>query len=351
MEKREGPHESLADYDYHLPDDRIAQHPPERRDASRLMVIDRASGSIRHHRFSDLPDLLESGDRLILNETKVFPARLNGRRPGTGGKIELLLIRKEGDTWEAMARPARRLKPGAKIEFPGETLKAVVDSVLPNGTRCIRFQGSGSVDDLLGRIGHIPLPPYIRREDDDSDRERYQTVYSRTPGAVAAPTAGLHFTPELFTALTAAGISSTRVLLHVGPGTFKPVEVDDIDEHEIDGEYGELSSDAAAEIAGTRTERGRLIAVGTTSVRLLETVALNNDGAPSPWSGRTSLFVRPPHQFHLVDGLITNFHLPKSTLLMLVSAFAGRDLVFEAYRTAVAEGYRFYSYGDAMLIL
>lgn len=237
------------------------------------------------------------------------------------------------------------------IEFPPESLHAVVDDVLPSGTRRIRFEGPGSVDDLIDRIGHVPLPPYIRREDTPADRDRYQTVYSKTPGAVAAPTAGLHFTGELLERLASRGIPSTRILLHVGPGTFKPVEVDDPSQHTMDAEYGEMTEDAAEAVNATRASGGRIVAVGTTSVRLLETVGSQVGGRAAAWSGSTSLFIRPPHRFRLVDALITNFHLPKSTLLMLVAALAGRERVLEAYRIAVAEGYRFYSYGDAMLIL
>jgi S-adenosylmethionine:tRNA ribosyltransferase-isomerase len=352
---------TLADFDYELPHDRIAHRPAERRDDARLMVVTRGSGGIEHARFRDLPEWLTSGDRLVLNETRVIPARLIGLRPNTGGRIELLLVRQDGDLWEAMARPARRLRPGTVIAFPDQPIKAVVEAVLPSGNRLIRFVGSGTVDDLLLQEGRVPLPPYIRRDEENGsreseDRERYQTVYSRTPGAVAAPTAGLHFTPELLRQLKASGVPASRVLLHVGPGTFKTVEVEDVRLHEMDGEYGEIKEEVARAINATRRSGSRSVAVGTTSVRLLETAAAANDEGDGEWTaeaweGWTRIFIYPPYEFRLVDALITNFHLPRSTLLMLVAAFAGRDLTMEAYRTAIAEKYRFYSYGDAMLIL
>ncbi len=342
----------MSDYDYDLPEALIAQHPAARRDASRLMVLDRDGASIRHSLFRDLPALLRPGDCLVVNETRVFPARLKGIRPGTGGAVELLLIRQVGDLWEAMARPGRRLRPGTEVAFPDEDLKAVVEEVLPTGRRMVRFQGTTSLAEVLERRGHVPLPPYIRREDVSADRDRYQTVYARAPGAVAAPTAGLHFTSGLLGKIGELGVETAPILLHVGSGTFQPVEVEDPTRHEMDAEYYEVSPEAAEKVNRCRREGGRLVAVGTTSVRVLESCAEDSGGGwcLRPGSGWTDLFIYPPRPFRLVDGLITNFHLPKSTLLMLVSAFAGLEFVLQAYAEAVEEGYRFYSYGDAMYI-
>ena len=343
---------TLSDFDYDLPEELIAQHPAERRDASRLMVLNRADESIRHGRFSDLPGLLKADDCLVINETRVFPARLKGVRPGSGGSVELLLIRKEGDLWEAMARPGRRLRVGAEVAIPDEDLVALVEAVLPSGHRMVRFKGSASLDDVLERRGHVPLPPYIKREDVPEDRDRYQAVYARTSGAVAAPTAGLHFTPELLAEVRSAGVEVVPILLHVGPGTFKPVEVDDPTQHEMDAEYYEVTAEASEKITACRAAGGRVVAVGTTSVRVLESCAAQESGrrALRPGSGWTQLFIYPPYEYRLVDVLITNFHLPRSTLLMLASAFAGRDFMMRAYEEAIRERYRFYSYGDAMII-
>jgi S-adenosylmethionine:tRNA ribosyltransferase-isomerase len=341
-----------SDFYYDLPNDLIAQHPASERDGSRLMVLDREARTIAHRMFREFSDFLHAGDCLVLNETRVFPARIKGYRVGTGGAVELLLLRPDGDCWVAMARPGRRLRSGAEIGFEGSDLVAVIEDVLDSGHRRIRFAGAGSLGDLLATQGHIPLPPYIRREDSAEDRERYQTVYARVSGSVAAPTAGLHFTPELLTMIEEAGVSIARVLLHVGPGTFKPVTADDVRDHKMDEEFWEVDEDAAEAVNRCRANGGRVIAVGTTSVRTLESAA-ERDG--SNWrlksgSGWTHIFIYPPYDFRLVDTLITNFHLPESTLLMLVSALAGRDFVMRAYEEAVGEKYRFYSYGDAMMI-
>lgn len=341
-----------SDFYYGLPDNLIAQYPASERDGSRLMVLDRGHQTIDHRTFRDLAEFLRSGDCLVLNETRVFPARIKGYRVGTGGAVELLLLRPDGDCWEVMVRPGRRLRPGAEIGFGGSDLVAMIEEVLESGHRRIRFVGAGSLDELLATQGHIPLPPYIRREDDEKDRERYQTVYARVSGSVAAPTAGLHFTPELLKTIEEMGVSIARVLLHVGPGTFKPVTADDVHDHEMDAEFWEVCEGAAETVNRCRENGGRVIAVGTTSVRTLESAA-GKEG--SNWrlksgSGWTRIFIYPPYDFRLVDGLVTNFHLPESTLLMLVSALAGREFVMQAYEDAVSEGYRFYSYGDAMFV-
>ncbi len=343
----------LSDYDYDLPEDLIAQHPAAERDGSRLMVLNRKDRVIGHALFRDLPDYLAPGDCLVINETRVFPARLKGYRPGSGGAVELLLLRQEGELWEALARPGRRLRVGAEVAFPDEDLKAVVEGVCASGRRLLRFSGSASVAEVLERRGHIPLPPYIRREDLPEDRERYQAVYARTPGAVAAPTAGLHFTPELLDRVRASGVEVAPILLHVGPGTFTPVAEEDPGRHEMDAEFFEVSLEAVERVNRCRERGGRVVAVGTTSVRALESAAFQEgDGRVlKPRSGWTRLFIYPPYSFRLSDVLISNFHLPRSTLLMLVSAFADRAFVLEAYREAVRQDYRFYSYGDAMLIL
>ena len=341
-----------SDFNYELPDNLIAQNPASERSGSRLMVLDHCKKMILHQSFRDLNAHLRAGDCLVLNETRVFPARLNGHRVGTGGAVELLLLRPDGDCWEAMARPGRRLRPGVEIGFEGSELVAKIEAVLDSGHRRIRFVGSGSLDELLATQGHIPLPPYIRREDTSEDRERYQTVYARVDGSVAAPTAGLHFTPELLEAVEEMGVSIARVLLHVGPGTFKPVTADDVRDHEMDSEFWEVGDEAAETVNACRAKGGRVIAVGTTSVRTLESAAVSNgeNWKLAMGSGWTRIFIYPPYEFRLVDGLVTNFHLPESTLLMLVSALAGRDFVMQAYDEAVRERYRFYSYGDAMFV-
>lgn len=337
----------VDDFDYDLPEELIAQVPVEPRDHSRLLVVPRHEGPFAHRRFDDLPEYLRAGDVLVINETRVIPARLYGQKD-TGARVEVLLLRPLSDrTWEALVRPGRRLQVGAHIGF-GPDLSAVVDRVLDNGNRQLTFTCAGDFAALLDRLGRMPLPPYITTE--LADPERYQTVYSRERGSAAAPTAGLHFTPELLARLDALGAKVARLTLHVGIGTFRPVKVERIEEHVMHAESYHVSEAAAQTINHARATGGRVIAVGTTSVRTLETVAAD-DGQLREAAGETSIFIYPGYRYKVVDGLITNFHLPKSTLLMLVSAFAGRERMLAAYHEAVAEQYRFFSFGDAMLII
>ena len=346
----------VSDFDFHLPDDLIAQDPPPQRGASRLMVLSRAGGRIAHHRFSDLPRLLRAGDLLVLNDTRVFPARLLGVRQPGGGAVECLLVRPLDDerTWVALVHPGQRLREGSRMTFEsrGRRLHGEIQARHFHGRRTVHLwtEDGSSVRDAIDAIGHIPLPPYIKRADTASDRDRYQTVYARERGSIAAPTAGLHFTPDLLGELAARGIEQATITLHVGYGTFQPVRVERVEEHRVEGERFEVSAGAAAALTRARREGRRVIAVGTTTTRTLESLAVSANGDVSPASGETSLFIRPGHEFRIVSGLITNFHLPKSSLLMLVAALAGRESVLAAYQEAVAERYRFYSYGDAMLI-
>jgi S-adenosylmethionine:tRNA ribosyltransferase-isomerase len=341
----------LSDFDYNLPPELIAQEPLARRDASRLLVLDRRHGAPEHRRFRDLPDLLRPGDLLVVNRSRVRPARLLGTRAG-GGRAEVLLLRdRGGDLWEALVRPGRRLPPGARVRVD-DTLEVEItpDAPLPDGRRLVRLHAAdGLVAAAIERTGHVPLPPYIRREDRPEDRGRYQTVFAREPGSVAAPTAGLHFTPELLSALAERGIARTEVILHVGPGTFRPVQVEDVAEHALPPEPYVVPDEAAGAIAAARARGGRVVAVGTTTTRVLETAAAPG-GTVRAGEGETALTITPGFAFSVVDALITNFHLPRSSLLLLVSAFAGRDRVLRAYAEAVRERYRFYSYGDAMLV-
>jgi S-adenosylmethionine:tRNA ribosyltransferase-isomerase len=334
----------LTDYDYPLPEGSIAQHPLPRGE-SRLLALDR-EGRERHRRVRDLPALLHPGDLLVVNDTRVIPARLFARRAGGGRRVELLLVeRASACEWEALAGPGKRARPGTVLELaPG--LTAEVIGTAPTGRRRLRF--SEPIEPHLERLGHVPLPPYIRRPDEPADRERYQTVYARRPGAVAAPTAGLHLSEELLAALAAAGIERAAVTLHVGPGTFKPVTAERVAEHRMESERYEIDAAAAAAIRAARARGGRVVAVGTTVVRALESAAARS-AEPAPGCGATDLFITPGFRFRAVDVLLTNFHLPRSTLLLLVAAFAGRERVLAAYAEAVAAGYRFYSYGDAML--
>jgi S-adenosylmethionine:tRNA ribosyltransferase-isomerase len=332
------------DFDYHLPASSIAQEPLPRGE-SRLLLLDRA-GPECHSRVADLARLLRPGDLLVLNDTRVIPARLFGRRAG-GGRMELLLVERKGEReWEALLKPGRRARPGTAIELaPGLTVEVVAAS--EEGRYRLRF--SEPVEPHLERLGHVPLPPYIHRPDTAEDRERYQTVFARRPGAIAAPTAGLHFTEELLREIEDAGIAVARLTLHVGLGTFKPVTAERIEEHRMDSERYEIGAAAAAAVRRARAGAGRVVAVGTTVVRTLESAALAGGGEVRAGSGATDLFIAPGFRFQAVDVLLTNFHLPRSTLLMLVSAFAGRQRVLAAYEEAIREGYRFYSYGDAML--
>lgn len=344
-----------SDYDFALPPGQIAQSPLDRRDEGRLMVVDRSTGTIAHHRFRDLPRFLRAGDALVINTTRVFRARLLGTRD-SGAAAEVLLLR-EGDdgSWEAMVQPGAKLKPGRIVTFaPG--FRAEMLAPTDRGTRLVRLlvDAAAAGDRAAERAaiathGHVPLPPYIERADRPADVERYQTVYARQEGSVAAPTAGLHFTPELLAALDAQGVRRAEVLLHVGAGTFKPVEVEDPAAHQMHEEWYDVPGETARLLADTRRAGHRVCAVGTTSLRTLESV-WRPDGSYAAGSGETRIFIRPPHVVRAADLLVTNFHLPRSTLLMLVAAVAGYDLTMRAYETAVREGYRFYSYGDAMLL-
>jgi S-adenosylmethionine:tRNA ribosyltransferase-isomerase len=346
----------VADFDFSLPDRLIAQEPPVERGGSRLMMVDRSGAHIGHHLFSELPSLLRSGDLLVVNDTRVFPARLIGIRLPGGGAAECFLVRPtdEPDTWIALVHPGQRLREGSRMKFAGASgaLHAEVVGSHFHGRRTVRLwsEDGSPVDDLIEAIGHMPLPPYIKRADAASDRERYQTVYAREKGSIAAPTAGLHFTPEIFAALAARGVERATITLHVGYGTFQPVRVDRVEEHRVEAEHYEVPPDTAAALTRARREGRRVIAVGTTTTRTLESLELSGDGEVAAGRGETALFIHPGHTFKLVSGLITNFHLPKSSLLMLVAAFAGRERTLRAYDEAVARGYRFYSYGDAMMI-
>jgi S-adenosylmethionine:tRNA ribosyltransferase-isomerase len=349
----------ISDFDFELPEELIAQRPAARRDGSRLLEVDRRAGSWRDRTFAEFPELLRAGDVVVLNNTKVFPARLEGRREPSGGGVELLLVREREDlgarVWEALARPARRLAAGARLTFGDGRLRAeVLDSTEDAGGRVVRFEADGDFDALLEEFGRTPLPPYIRRDEADArtreeDRARYQTVYAARRGAIAAPTAGLHFTPEILGGLRARGVATVEVTLHVGYGTFAPVRVEDLSGHRVAPERYEIGEAAAGEINRARGRGGRVVAVGTTSVRALETAA-GEGGAVRAGRGETTLTVTPGYSFRAVDALLTNFHLPRSSLLVLVGSFAGRDLTLAAYRHAVAARYRFYSYGDCMFI-
>lgn len=343
------PGSRTSDYDFPLPPELIASVPVEPRDAARLLVVDRTSGAITHRRFSDLATLVPPGDVLVLNRSRVLRARLLGTR-ASGAPAEVLLLKPvEGDTWEAMVSPGGKLKPGRVVHVaPGFDVEIL--SVTERRTRLVRLRTDGPAEDAIDRVGHMPLPPYIDRPDEPADRERYQTVYARELGSVAAPTAGLHFTERLLHRLAATGVRRAEVLLHVGAGTFRPVEVEDPAAHVMHEEWYAVSAEAADAVNAARTAGGYVWAVGTTAVRTLESAA-RADGTLTPGQGETRIFIRPPYAFRAVDRLITNFHLPRSTLIMLVAAFAGYDLTMRVYREAIAERYRFYSYGDAMAIL
>jgi S-adenosylmethionine:tRNA ribosyltransferase-isomerase len=343
-----------SDFDYTLPAERIAQHPLPDRAASRLLLLDRASGAVRHRHFPDVLDLLTPADVLVLNTSRVIPARLHGTRDagrGSGGApAEILVVRElEDGSWLVMGHPGGKLKPGRSVRFGDDSGVEILEA-LGGGLRRVRFTGALDARATLARYGEVPLPPYIRRPPTDDDRERYQTVYAERDGSVAAPTAGLHFTHELLARLAATGVAIARLDLHVGPGTFKPVEAQEPEGHVMHGEAYALSEEAARAINTRRAAGGKLWAVGTTVVRTLETLA-DEDGRVRAGAGETRLFIHPPYHFRTVDRLLTNFHLPRSTLLMLVCAFGGYEAVMGAYREAVKEGYRFYSYGDAMAII
>ena len=342
----------LTDFDYHLPADRIAQSPLQQRDASRLLVVNRTTGTFHHTVFSQIGEYLPNNALLVLNDTKVIPARLIGNKAGTGGKIELLLIReKEPDTWEVLAKPRRSLQIGTQVGFGNSVLKAEVLAKPDDGHCIVRFDydSNEGFSAILAKIGMMPLPPYIRRPPNAEDKVRYQSVYASAEGAIAAPTAGLHFTQELLEELKNTGIEIATLTLHVGPGTFQPVKVENIQTHKMHAEYIHLTEAEANRIRSARAAGSKIVAIGTTVVRSLETAGMT--GTVCPYSGYSDLFIYPGHQFNVVDALVTNFHLPKSTLLMLVSAFAQQDLIQKAYQEALQHNYRFYSYGDAMLIL
>jgi S-adenosylmethionine:tRNA ribosyltransferase-isomerase len=347
----------VQEFDFDLPVDLIAQEPSTERDRARLLCMDRATGQTEHRSVSDLPKLLDPGDVLVLNDTRVFPARLLGRRVPSGGRVECLLIGRvpeSADHWAALVHPGQRLGPGAQLMFEGDRiLQGEILARRHYGRRIIRLWTSdGSpVEDAVDAIGHVPLPPYIKRMDLAADRDRYQTVYAQPRGSVAAPTAGLHLTHALLAALQARGVVRVDITLHVGYGTFQPVRVDRVEDHRLEPEHYEIREGAASQINLAVAERRRVIAVGTTTTRTLEAVAMAHDGRLVAGAGSTDLFIYPGFEFRIVGGLMTNFHLPRSSLLMLVSAFTGRERVLAAYSAAVAARYRFYSYGDAMLIL
>lgn len=336
----------LSDFMYDLPEERIAQTPVEPRDHSRLMVLHRADDSIEHKHFYDIIDYLNAGDALVINETRVIPARLIGERP-TGGACEVLLLKQIAPKrWEALVRPGKKLRRGAEVIFGDGRLKATIAEVCEDGNRIVDFTCEGTMEAALDELGEMPLPPYIHEK--LQDKERYQTVYAKQEGSAAAPTAGLHFTPELMDTIRAKGVDIVPVLLHVGLGTFRPVKVENVEDHEMHSEYYEVTEDAARRINAARDRGCRVIAVGTTSVRTLESAAEN--GRLMAKKGDTSIFIRPGYQYQMVDALITNFHLPGSTLVMLVSALYDREHILKAYKIAVEEKYRFFSFGDAMLI-
>lgn len=338
-----------SDFYYNLPEELIAQTPVEPRNSSRLLKMNRETGEIEHRHFYNLCDYLKKGDLLVLNDSRVLPARLYGVKKETGSNIEFLLLEQKGDkVWEIICRPGKKAKVGAEFIFGGGRLKAIVTEVKDDGNRIVKFDCEGSFFTALDEIGQMPLPPYITHKLDD--KERYQTVYSRELGSAAAPTAGLHFTNEMLEEIKAMGVDIAYVTLHVGLGTFRPVKEDDILDHKMHSEHYELCSETADKINRTKQNGGRVIAVGTTSCRTLESMTLEN-GLVKPSEGYTDIFIYPGYKFKLLDGLITNFHLPESTLIMLVSAFAGYENTMNAYKIAVEEKYRFFSFGDAMLIL
>lgn len=337
-----------SDFYYDLPPELIAQDPLQDRSASRLLVLDKESGKIEHHMFREIAGYLEPGDCLVINDTKVIPARLLGEKADTGAKVEVLLLkRRENDIWETLVKPGRKMRPGTKVSFGNGLLTAEVMDVVEEGNRLIQFHYDGIFEEILDKLGQMPLPPYITHQ--LKERERYNTVYAKHEGSAAAPTAGLHFTPELLRKIEEKGVDIARVTLHVGLGTFRPVKVEEVTEHHMHSEFYQISEEAAEKINRAKSGRGRVICVGTTSCRTIESAA-DEQGHLRACSGWTEIFIYPGYRFKVLDGLITNFHLPESTLIMLVSALAGREQVLAAYEEAVRERYRFFSFGDAMYI-
>ena len=338
-----------SDFYYDLPEELIAQDPLEDRSSSRLLILDKETGKTEHHIFKEIIDYLNPGDCLVINDTKVIPARLIGEKVGTGAKIEVLLLkRKEKDVWETLVKPGKKMKVGAQVSFGGGLLTGEVIDVVEEGNRLIKFHYEGIFEEVLDQLGEMPLPPYITHQ--LKDRNRYNTVYAKNEGSAAAPTAGLHFTPELLDAIQKKGVDIARVTLHVGLGTFRPVKVEDVTEHHMHSEFYQVDEEAAEKINRAKDGAGRVICVGTTSCRTIESAA-DETGHLKPCSGWTEIFIYPGYKFKMLDCLITNFHLPESTLIMLVSALAGKEHVMAAYEEAVKERYRFFSFGDAMLIL
>jgi len=341
---------NTEDFNYDLPQELIAQTPLKDRDASRLLVLHHDTGELEHKHFTDIKAYLKKGDCLVLNDTRVLPARLYGIKEETGAKIEVLLLHQnEADYWEVLMKPAKKVKAGTELIFGDGLLRATCTEVLEHGGRVLKFSYEGIFYEVLDQLGEMPLPPYIKEQ--LSERERYQTVYAKEEGSAAAPTAGLHFTNELLDEIQAMGVHIAYITLHVGLGTFRPVDVDEINDHKMHAEFYRMSEETAALLTKVKKNNGRIISVGTTSTRTLETIARDNDGKLAESSGWTDIFIYPPYEFKAIDGLITNFHLPKSTLIMMVSALAGRENILHAYNEAVKEKYRFFSFGDAMLIL
>ncbi len=338
----------VTDFDYDLPEELIAQDPLEKRSNSRLMVLDKNTGEISHQHFYDIKNYLKAGDCLVINNTRVIPARLYGARVGSGGKVEILLLKRKSDNvWECLVKPGKKARPGMEISFGDGLLLGKITDIVDEGNRLIEFSYEGIFEEILDKLGEMPLPPYITHRLED--RDRYQTVYAKYDGSAAAPTAGLHFTPELLSEIKAMGVKVAEVTLHVGLGTFRPVKEEEVLDHHMHSEYYEITQEACDIINETKANGGRVISVGTTSTRTLESAAVA--GQPLvPKSGWTEIFIYPGYEFKVIDGLITNFHLPQSTLIMLVSALAGREHVLHAYEVAVKERYRFFSFGDAMLI-
>ncbi|SET82651.1 S-adenosylmethionine--tRNA ribosyltransferase-isomerase [Oceanobacillus limi] len=341
---------NIEDFDFNLPEELIAQTPLKDRTASRLLVLNKDTKDVAHDSFKNIKQYLQKGDCLVLNDTRVLPARLYGVKEDTGANIELLLLhQQERDTWEVLTKPAKKVKEGTTIVFGDGKLRATCVGLKDHGGRIFEFSYEGIFYEVLDQLGEMPLPPYIKEQ--LPERERYQTVYAKEEGSAAAPTAGLHFTEELLDEIKEMGVTITFITLHVGLGTFRPVSVDDIDNHEMHAEFYHMSEETAKTLTNVKEAGGRIISVGTTSTRTLETIARDNDGKFVASSGWTDIFIYPPYQFRAIDGLITNFHLPKSTLIMLVSALVDRETVLSAYKVAVQEKYRFFSFGDAMLII